>query len=179
MSKSTIFSSILKNPIQLFTEIIYFHIVIQVCSSFLASAFGGDVPLLEVRMARVVQQPALWGPGRRAGPCGLPESWEAAAATGPGKMLPAPERVGGQRPALASATLLRPQEAPSGPESVFPCQETRRWGRGLLTSSTVCQGISNEGILCVWNGKASPCNSTYADHVVVWNQVNARVPFQV
>ena len=59
MSKSTIFSSILKNPIQLFTEIIYFHIVIEVCSSFLASAFGGDVPLLEVRMARVVPQPAL------------------------------------------------------------------------------------------------------------------------
>jgi len=159
MSKSTIFSSILKNPIQLLTEIIYFHIVIQVCSSFLASAFGGDVPLLEVRMARVVQQPALWGPGRQAGPYGLPESWKAAAATEPASSAPGTWTCGGQRPALASGTLLRPLEAPSGPESAFPCQETGRWGLGLLSSLTVCQGISNEGILCVWKGKPSPCNS--------------------
>lgn len=48
-------------------------------------------------------------PGRTLRP---PESWEAAAAAGPGKMLPAPEARGGQRPALASATLsLGPQEA--------------------------------------------------------------------
>ena len=117
-----------------------------------------------------------WAPGRTLRP---PWVSGGCCRNRAGQDAPSTWTRGGQRPALASATLsLRPQEAPSGPESAFPCQETGRWGWGLLSSSTVCQGISNEGILCVWKGKASPCNSSYADHAV-WNRVNGRVSFQV